>query len=72
MAHTQASEQARQRILRACVRLFLQKGYHKTTVAEILRAAEVSASTFQNLVRAKEGVLVHYSSSSSSSIMATN
>lgn len=57
MAHTRASEQARQRILRACVRLFLQKGYHKTTVAEILRAAEVSASTFQNLFRAKEGVL---------------
>lgn len=43
MAITAASLAAKQRILSACVRLFLEKGYKHTTVAEILKAANVSA-----------------------------
>ena len=58
MAITNASLAAKKRILTACVRLFLEKGYNRTTVAEILREADVSASTFQNIFRAKDGVLV--------------
>ena len=48
MAITAASLAAKQRILSACVRLFLEKGYKRTTVAEILKAANVSASTFHS------------------------
>lgn len=44
-------------ILSACVRLFIEKGYNNTTVAEILRDANVSSSTFQNIFRSKDGVL---------------
>ena len=58
MAITNASLAAKKRILTACVRLFLEKGYNHTTVAEIIRDADVSASTFQNIFRAKDGVLV--------------
>lgn len=58
MAITSASLAAKKRILTACVRLFLEKGYKGTTIAEILREADVSASTFQNIFHAKDGVLV--------------
>ena len=60
MAITQASQAAKQRILSACVHLFLEKGYKRTTVAEILKAANVSASTFQNIFHAKDGVLIEF------------
>lgn len=49
---------AKKRILSACVRLFLEKGYKGTTVAEIVREAHVSVSTFQNIFHAKDGVLI--------------
>ena len=58
MAITSASLAAKKRILTACVRLFLEKGYNRTTVAEIVRDADVSVSTFQNIFRAKDGVLI--------------
>lgn len=58
MAIARSSQAAKKKILNASVRLFLEKGYTQTTVAEILREADVSASTFQNIFRAKEGVLV--------------
>lgn len=58
MAITSASLAAKKRILTACVRLFLEKGYKGTTIAEILREADVSASTFQNIFHAKDGILV--------------
>ena len=63
MAITSASLAAKKRILTACVRLFLEKGYKGTTVAEILREAEVSASSFQNIFRNKEGVLLELAQS---------
>lgn len=54
---TSASLPAKKRILTVCVRLFLEKGYRRTTLAEIIEKAEVSYSTFQNIFRAKDGVL---------------
>ena len=60
MTITEASLAAKNRILAACARLFIEKGYNGTTVAEILRVAEVSASTFQNIFGAKDGVLIEF------------
>ena len=51
MAITSASLPAKKRILTVCVKLFLEKGYRKTTLAEIVDKAEVSYSTFQNIFR---------------------
>ena len=51
------SKEAKRRILTACVRLFLEKGYTNTKVAEILKEADVSAGSFQNIFRTKDGVL---------------
>ena len=54
---TSASLPSKKRILTVCVRLFLEQGYKKTTVSEIVHKAEVSNSSFQNIFRAKDGVL---------------
>lgn len=40
-----------------CTKLFLEKGYKGTTIAEITEKARVSASSFQNLFGAKDGIL---------------
>ena len=50
--------QTEKRILQTCVRLFLENGYHQTTMLQILREAQVSSSSFQNLFRSKDGVLL--------------
>ena len=52
------SKESKRRILSACVRLFIQKGYHSTTLAEILKEADVTNSTFQNIFHTKDGVLL--------------
>ena len=57
MAITSASLPAKKRILTVCVRLFLEKGYKRSALAEIIKKADVSYSTFQNIFRAKDGVL---------------
>ena len=57
IALTNASLPAKKRILTVCVKLFLEQGYKKTTVAEIVQRANVSNSSFQNIFRAKDGVL---------------
>ena len=57
IAITSASLPAKRRILTVCVKLFLEKGYKKATMAEIIEKADVSYSTFQNIFRAKDGVL---------------
>ena len=54
---TNASLPTKKRILTVCVKLFLEKGYKKTTLAEIIDKAGVSYSSFQNIFRAKDGVL---------------
>lgn len=51
------SEGAKRRILSACVRLFIEKGYTNTKMTEIIGAADVSASTFHNIFQTKDGVL---------------
>lgn len=50
--------QTEKRILQACVRLFLENGYHETTMVQILKEAQVSSSSFQNLFHSKDGVLM--------------
>ena len=60
MSVTQASLAAKNRILAACAQLFIEKSYNGTTVAEILKTAKVSASTFQNIFGAKDGVLIEF------------
>lgn len=57
IAHTNASLPTKKRILTVCVRLFLEKGYKKATMVEIVSKADVSFSSFQNIFRAKDGVL---------------
>lgn len=47
----------KQRIITVCVRLFVQKGFKATTMMDILREADVSSGTFQNIFRTKDGVL---------------
>ncbi len=47
----------RQRILAACVKMFIERGFRATTMQDIIRAAGVSAGTFQNIFRTKDGVL---------------
>lgn len=48
----------KKRILSSCVRLFLEKGYHKTTLRHIYEDAGVSAGSFQNIFHSKDGVLL--------------
>ena len=54
---TSLSEPTKKRILQVCVKLFLEQGYKKTTMAEIIEKSGVSSSSFQNIFRAKDGVL---------------
>lgn len=58
MARRYDSEDSKRRILSACVRLFIEKGYKRTTMNDIIRDADVSAGTFQNIFRTKDGVLL--------------
>jgi AcrR family transcriptional regulator len=49
--------QTRQELISTAMRLFEQKGYEQTTVAEIASAAEVSTKTFFNYFASKDEVL---------------
>ena len=51
IASTNASRPSKKRILTVCVKLFLEQGYKKTTVAQIVQQASVSNSIFQNIFR---------------------
>ena len=57
MALRKGSIETKNRILSACVRLFLRQGYHNTPISQIISEADVSVSTFQNIFRTKDGVL---------------
>lgn len=49
MARRYDSEAVRNRVLSTSVRLFLERGYRGTTMAVILKEADVSSSSFQNV-----------------------
>lgn len=51
------SIEIKNRILSVCVRLFLEQGYHQTPISQIIKEANISASTFQNIFHTKDGVL---------------
>ncbi|MEU4312273.1 TetR family transcriptional regulator [Nocardia sp. NPDC024068] len=51
-------ERTRRALLRAAYRLFEEKGYDRTTTAEISRAAEVSPGTFFNYFATKEELVL--------------
>ena len=42
----------------ACVKLFIEKDFITTTMAEILRESGTTSSTFQNIFRTKDGVIL--------------
>ena len=53
------SADAKRRVLAACVRLFLEKGYTSTTVTEIAKEADVSVGSFQNVFHTKDGAYTY-------------
>ena len=48
----------KRRILTACVQMFIERGYKQTTMIDIIKEADVSAGTFQNIFHTKDGVLL--------------
>jgi len=48
----------KKRILTACVKMFIERGFKQTTMLDIIKEADVSAGTFQNVFRTKDGVLM--------------
>lgn len=50
-------QERRQRLVRAALQRFIRKGYHRTTVREIGRAAGFTQGTIYNYVRSKGDIL---------------
>ena len=42
-------KEPKKRILMTCVKMFIEKGFNKTTMLDIIKEADVSAGTFQNI-----------------------
>lgn len=51
-------QQTKQKILSTCVRLFLQQGYTKTSVSQIVKESNVSRGSLQNLFHTKDAILL--------------
>jgi AcrR family transcriptional regulator len=47
----------RERLIRAAIKVFSEKGFHERTVRDIGRAARLTESTIYNYVRGKEDIL---------------
>lgn len=58
MALRSDGQRTKKRILTACVRLFLENGYHQTTLQQICKEAQVSTGSFFNIFGSKDGVLL--------------
>ncbi len=58
MTRKEEKEATKQRILAACVKCFIENGYDNTTLSEIVKNAGVSFSSFQNIFKTKDGVLL--------------
>ncbi len=50
--------QSRQEILEAAVKNFSEKGYSKTSIADIMETADLGTGTFYNYFQSKESVLM--------------
>ena len=59
MARKYDSEETKQKILSCpdCPLVYRRKGYHETTMTEILDDAGVSGSSFHSIFHTKDGVL---------------
>lgn len=51
---------SKQAIMDAAVTLFVQKGYDKTSIAEIMNEADLGLGTFYNYFQSKEDILKHF------------
>lgn len=58
MARTRSSENSKRKILSVCVKLFIENGFRKSTNEEILSLAGVTSSTFYNIFKTKDGVIL--------------
>ncbi len=58
MTRKEEKEATKKRILSACVKLFIDQGYYKTSLTGIVKEAGVSFSSFQNIFGTKDGVLL--------------
>lgn len=47
-------------IINAAVKLFLEKGYSETSIAEIMNEADLGIGTFYNYFQSKEEILQHF------------
>lgn len=54
------SEETRERIFRAALQLFAERGFNATTIESITTAADVGKGTFFNYFENKESVLLEY------------
>lgn len=50
--------ETKKKILTVCVRLFLEQGYKKTTITQIVKEAGIARGSFQNLFPTKDAVLM--------------
>ena len=58
MARRQDAAETRKRILSVCVRLFLEQGYHQTSVSQIVEESGVARGSYQNFFRTKDAILM--------------
>ncbi len=53
-----SSSETKEKILTACVKLFLEEGYKNTTVSRIIEEAEVARGSYLNLFPTKDKILL--------------
>lgn len=60
MALRKGSLEIKNRILSVCAKLFIEQGYHDTPISQIIKEAQISVSSFQNIFHTKDGVLMEF------------